>query len=307
MVATYLEYGLGTPKDEVGALSWYYLASTWSDHKDPMSQAALQSVIMERGLLENQIPEEWRLVAQQRCQELAAEVEQAKEALVRGTPASDGLSAVAADQPKASGSGVFVSPDGFILTAAHVVADSQRLKIITARGSFSATVVAVDRANDLAVLKADNGAPFPALAVGSSRGVRLGAAVATIGFPEPQIQGFSPKVTRGEISSLAGEGDDPRTWQISVPVQAGNSGGPLLDRYGNVIGIIVSKLGLKVAQATGDLPENVNYAVKADYAAALVGPYLTDPATVSVGRGPPPAFEDMVAKVQDAMVMVLCY
>ena len=87
----------------------------------------------------------------------------------------------------------------------------------------TASVVRIDEANDLAVLKL-NGGTYPALPVAPSRKIRLGQAVATIGFPNVEIQGFSPKVTRGEISSLNGIGDDPRAWQVSVPVQPGNSG-----------------------------------------------------------------------------------
>ena len=139
------------------------------------------------------------------------------------------------------------------------------IKVVTAQGIVSATVLSVDEANDIAVLKIAGG-PYMPLTVAPSRGVRLGQAVATIGFPNVDIQGFDPKVTRGEISSLNGVADDPRDWQISVPVQPGNSGGPLLDENGNLIGVVESKLGLKAAQATGDIPQNVNYAVKSAYA-----------------------------------------
>ena len=113
------------------------------------------------------------------------------------------------------------------------------------------------------------------------------------------------KVTKGEVSSLNGIGDDPRLWQIGAPVQPGNSGGPLLDEYGNLIGIVVSKLGIKAAKATGDIPQNVNYAVKSTYALALLEPYLGDnpspPNTVKM------KFEDMVAKTQQSVVLLLVY
>jgi S1-C subfamily serine protease len=75
----------------------------------------------------------------------------------------------------------------------------------------------------------------------------VGVTVATIGFPNTGLQGVSPKLANGEIASLAGAGDDPRYFQISVPVQSGNSGGALVDELGNVIGIVSAKLNASAA------------------------------------------------------------
>ena len=73
-------------------------------------------------------------------------------------------------------------------------------------------------------------------------------------------------VTDGIINSLSGIRDDPRVFQISVPVQSGNSGGPLVAQEGNVVGIVVSKLSaVALLKETGGLPQNVNYAVKSNY------------------------------------------
>jgi S1-C subfamily serine protease len=101
-------------------------------------------------------------------------------------------------------------------------------------------VVQVDAANDLALLKAVG--KFSPLPIAASRSAHLGGTVATIGFPDPTLQGFSPKLAKGEIASLSGAGDDPRYFQISVPVQPGNSGGALVDERGNVIGIVSAKV-----------------------------------------------------------------
>ena len=160
--------------------------------------------------------------------------------------------------------------------------------------------------NDLAVLKLVGGT-YPALTVVPSRRIRLGQSVATIRFPNVEIQGFSPKVTRGEISSLNGIGDDPRAWQISVPVQPGNSGGALLDESGNVIGVVVSKLGFKAIKATGDIPQNVNYAVKSTYALALLEPYLDGSPPEPNQFAAKPRFEHMIAKTQQSVVLILVY
>ena len=180
------------------------------------------------------------------------------------------------------------------------------MKVYTAHGLQSAKVLRIDEANDIAVLQLDAGT-YAALPVAASQRVRLGQTVATIGFPNIEIQGFSPKVTRGEISSLNGVGDDPRSWQISVPVQPGNSGGPLTDEGGNLVGIVESKLSIEAAKATNDIPQNVSYAVKSTYALALLEPYFGDSAP-QPGLSPnPPRFEDMVAKAQQSVVLILVY
>ena len=78
-------------------------------------------------------------------------------------------------------------------------------------------------------------------------------------------------MTSGNVSSLVDLGDDAKRLQITAPVQPGNSGGPLLDNAGNVIGVVVSKLdAVRAAKLTGDIPQNVNFAIKG----ALVRSFL---------------------------------
>ena len=122
------------------------------------------------------------------------------------------------------------------------------------------------------------------------------------------MQGFSPKLAKGETASLSGAGDDPRYFQISVPVQPGNSGGALVDERGNVIGIVSAKLDESVAlAASGALPENVNYAVKS----SLLLSFLESVPQVSAKLKEPNTadekFEDVVKSAQDAAVLVLVY
>ena len=136
-----------------------------------------------------------------------------------------------------------------------------KVRLLTGAGLIDAAVVKVDAANDLALLKAVG--RFAPLPIAASRTVKLGGTVATVGFPDIGLQGFAPKLAKGEIASLAGAADDPRYFQISLPVQPGNSGGALVDARGNVVGIVAAKLDASAAlAATGSLPENVNYAVK---------------------------------------------
>jgi serine protease Do len=149
--------------------------------------------------------------------------------------------------------------------------------------------------------------PTAAVPIKPSRSVKLGQQVFTLGYPNVQIQGTNLKMTEGSISSTGGIQDDSRQWQISVPVQPGNSGGPLFDEYGNVFGIVVSKLNaIKIAKYTGDLPQNINYAVESAYAMPLLEPYVDrlikeNPTTSSSKT------EEVVDKVKDAVVLIICY
>ncbi|MEI2722142.1 MAG: serine protease [Verrucomicrobiota bacterium] len=92
--------------------------------------------------------------------------------------------------------------------------------------------------------------------VAASRGVKLGGTVATVGFPNIGLQGFAPKLAKGEIAALSGAGDDARYFQISVPVQPGNSGGALVDERGNVVGVVSAKLNAsrRAVALSGTLP-----------------------------------------------------
>lgn len=170
----------------------------------------------------------------------------------------------------ASGTGFVVARDR-VLTNHHVIDGCNRILVRTADGrTLAATPPArVDAQRDLALLTVP-GDPGPVL---SFRGnpVRRGEGVVTYGFPLAGLLSSGPTLTTGDISALAGLGDDARQIQISAPVQPGNSGGPLLDMSGLVVGVVVSKLNAqRVAQRTGDIPQNVNFAVKGAEAIAFL-------------------------------------
>lgn len=167
----------------------------------------------------------------------------------------------------ALGSGFVISRAGHLLTAAHVVEDCREVRARSPRGgSFVASVLARDRSNDLALLRLE--APVSSVAIfRKDRDIRQGESVVTVGFPFPGLLASTASVTTGILSALAGPRDDTRYLQVTASVQIGSSGGPLLDRAGHVIGIVVGKLdALRVGQATGDLPENVSFALRASIA-----------------------------------------
>jgi hypothetical protein len=162
-----------------------------------------------------------------------------------------------------SGTGFFISREGHIVTNAHVVENASEIRVSYKGQTLDAELITIDDAVDLAILKIEIDEETEALPIAPSHEIKLGATVATVGYPNAMLQGRSPKLSKGEISSLAGIRDDPRFFQISVPLQPGNSGGALFDTNGQVVGVVSSKLNAHLVFFTmGYLPENVNYAVK---------------------------------------------
>ncbi len=210
-------------------------------------------------------------------------------------------------RPSATGSGFMVA-NGVVMTNAHVVNGCARM---TARNATGATVAArvraTDTRRDLATLVVP--ADFaPPLAFRESPPVRRGESVITYGFPLTGLLSSGPTLTTGDVSALTGLRDNPLHFQISAPVQPGNSGGPLLDAQGNVVGVVTSKLNAaKVAEMTGgDIPQNVNFAVKGSEALAFL-----QEQGVPVWRGSSAGAERRASDVGDlanpSVVFLACY
>ena len=160
-----------------------------------------------------------------------------------------------------TGSGFAVTP-GVVVTNAHVVDQCRALRVVHGEQVHDGRVLAIDRDQDLAAVRTD--LPVPAtLPLRASPALRLGESVVAFGFPLAGSLSREGNLTTGNVSALAGLRDDARYLQITAPVQPGNSGGPLLDEGGNVIGVITAKLdAVTIARRTGDIPQNVNFAVK---------------------------------------------
>ncbi len=168
-----------------------------------------------------------------------------------------------ARQPEArrrvsNGSGFYVNTAGYIITNHHVVARCRQL----ARGDGTTLeLVAVDTGHDLAVLKGPPVASAVRLRVAPE--AMQGEPVLTYGYPLQGVLSSAGQLGAGMVSALSGLRDHPGQLQIDVPVQPGNSGGPLLDQRGLLVGVVVAKLNaLRVAQMTGDIPQNINFAIK---------------------------------------------
>lgn len=209
-------------------------------------------------------------------------------------------------KPRAFGTGFIITKEGYILTNFHVVDGGDKLVVKTKTETFDAKLIAKDEDNDLAVIQVN--AQLVPVKFSAAANPKLGATVFTVGYPMPSRQGVEPKVTKGVVSSLRGLKDDIRMLQIDAAVQPGNSGGPLFDRTGNVVGVINARLNdLGVLLETGSLPQNVNYAIKNTYVKAFLSsvPALTDK-LVTAGNEERP-FEDAVEAVAKSTVLIEVY
>jgi len=168
---------------------------------------------------------------------------------------------------------------GFVVTNHHVVAGRKTIILYRTDGvKIKASVAVDDTTNDLVLLKPDNSKLLPPALPLANSAAQVGGHVFTVGYPHPDMMGKEPKLTDGIVNARSGLGNDPRVYQISVPLQGGNSGGPLINMRGEVVGVTTSKMSaVKVFKWTGDLPQNVNYAVKVGYVRALLS--SVDPAS----------------------------
>ena len=280
------QLGRGVPTNRVEAYKWYNIAAAQGFTKASAARELLDSELSRK------------------------EVSEAERRAAAFTPKrlfkAQRLFAGEASSPKTSGTGFFVTSDGYLVTNYHVVEDAGNFSIKTKSGTLPATLIKTDKTNDLAVLKVAG--TFNALPLAGRSEARLGQPVFTIGFPNPDVQGTEPKLTRGEISSLAGMKDDPRHFQISVPVQPGNSGGPLVDLNGNVVGIVSMRLGdLRALRVTGALPQNVNYAIKSSVLSTLLQAVPETGSKLKSAEGADRKFEEIVKQVEDSVAIVLGY
>jgi S1-C subfamily serine protease len=169
---------------------------------------------------------------------------------------------------KSSGSGFFLSETGIVATNAHVISGASKIEIIVSNelgtSTYNGKVILSDNNNDVALLQIEDSTfkKLRTIPYGISEKGEVGEKVFTIGYPLNDVMGTNYKLTDGIISSKSGIKDDIRFYQISVPIQPGNSGGPLFNKDGIVIGITSSKLNSK---AVGTEIQNVNYAIKASY------------------------------------------
>jgi S1-C subfamily serine protease len=181
-----------------------------------------------------------------------------------------------------TGTGFVISPSGHIVTNQHVIAgcSGDISGNLTGEAAMNLRLVSSDESNDLALLQAPASSSFKDFARVRDRSIRSGDTVVAIGFPYHGLLTSDFTVTTGIASSLSGIWNDSRFLQISAAVQPGNSGGPLLDTNGLIVGMVAGKIdAMRFVRATGNIPENINFAIKTgairDFLDNSVVPYET--------------------------------
>lgn len=211
-----------------------------------------------------------------------------------------GAQAIAQEQPSGSGTGFYVTSDGWIVTNAHVVEDCARIKVV---GRGDLTEWKIDAQNDLAALQIPGATTTPIMIRGEPR---LGEDVAALGYPLASILSSSIKITTGNVNSLLGIADDTRYLQISAPIQPRNSGGPVVDKSGHLVGVVTARLK---PGAPGDAlaqPQNVNFAIKSSVLEIFLQSRGIAFSTEGIVEHTL-STADLAEKIAPSVVQLLCY
>ena len=196
---------------------------------------------------------------------------------------------------------------GYVITNNHVVAGSDKVVLVDASGQeIKAWAIIRDEISDIAILQVgDIDKLPPALPISDDR-TDLGAEVFTIGFPRIDVMGDSPKCTQGTINRLAGINDDPHVYQTTVPIQPGNSGGPLLNMKGEVVGIIRSQIGVRSEdQSKIDVMENASCAIKIENLKSLFTHVPQRKALLITLPAGQERIEKLFSRIQDSLLIVV--
>lgn len=286
--------GEGVPKDQQSAYFWLLLAGAQGD----------QNAVKARDYVESSLSSEQRAAAQDAARnwqpKTAAQsisVPGESSAGSGGTRTIPGRTTNAAAQSDSTGSGFRVAR-GVIITNHHVIGGCSRVSV----NGVNAQLRGSDARSDLALIAVTLSGASATL---RAQRAAVGEPVAVAGFPlRGLLSGFN--MTTGSVSSMSGVGGDTRLVQITAPVQPGNSGGPMLDSSGNLMGVVVSKLdAIKAAKLTGDIPQNVNFAINGNVLRAFLDANGVD--YNSINSDKPIATTAIAEKAKAFTVLVECW
>lgn len=204
----------------------------------------------------------------------------------------------------------WVTASGYVVTCNHVIGEYDAITLIRPDGSRMAARLAARRPqDDIAILEVANRSMLPAGLSLAKAPPEPGARVFTIGYPLPDVLGLAPKLSSGRLDGLTGLDGDPRVYVLSLPIQMGNSGGPLVALTGEVVGMVAANL-----VAVRELPRprrdslDISFAVNAEYIQDLLDglPALPSPPRRTVGQGRY-TLEELGSAVAAATVLVAAH
>jgi len=197
---------------------------------------------------------------------------------------------------KLYGTGFFVSDNGIIVTCAHILEGNVKPVVKISNIEYPVQILTKDIKTDLAVLKINYKNPYH-FKISNFNLVNLGDKVYVLGFPLSDILGSDIRLTDGIVSAKSGINSDQMYFQISAPIQPGNSGGPIINSNLEVIGITAAKLGdMSTLASSGVIPQNVNFGIKSNYVSQSLGGNKP-------GNGNVKTIDDAI----NATVQILCY
>ena len=206
------------------------------------------------------------------------------------------LSLVYGQSAKSSGTGFFVSENGIIVTCAHVIEDGTKITVKIDNNEYIAQVLSKNSSTDLAILKINYRNPYHFKIINFNT-VNLGDKVFVLGFPLSDLLGSDIRLTDGIVSAKNGINSDQIYFQLSAPVQPGNSGGPIINSNFEAIGVAAAKLNdMAALLSSGSIPQNINFGVKSGHISTLLG-------DIRLGNGNVRTMNDAVS----ATVQILCY
>ncbi len=196
---------------------------------------------------------------------------------------------------------------GYVVTNNHVVSKGSKVILISAQGrEIPAWVVLFDQAADIALLEVEDLSTLPPAIPLAQSAARLGASVFTIGFPRVDFMGRTPKISVGVISGENGPRDDPQSYQTTVSIQPGNSGGPLLNMKGEVVGVVRSMLAIR-DEANGSLHilQNTSCALKVRGIYDLSSLLPEKDPRIHVLPNISDNLEELASRVKDSVLLVI--
>lgn len=271
-------------------------------HKNGLSQGIWSGISSVRVSINNHIVSYNERVRIQEAQEKARRQEEARARQKEKEEAEE-----AKRKAGWSGSG-FALAQGHIVTNYHVIENAKTILVKGIKGDFvteyRASVVATDKINDIAIIKIsdDRFKGFGTIPYKIKRGMSdVGESVWALGYPMVGVMGDEVKFTDGKISARTGIQGDMSVYQISVPIQPGNSGGPLFDNNGNIVGITSSGLNREAFNS-----ENVNYAIKTSYLYNLIESSLSSSIIPQGGTMQGHPLTQKIKLAQNYVFMILC-